>query len=372
MKTESTVRVLHLISAFQMGGAEKLLLDLIAENEANPKVAFTVVIMNDLVSDDLKDELLATGCEVHLLQRPPTHRHPKYLWKLLKIIRKNKIQVVHSHNFGSKMWAILCKLVFPRLRLVFTIHDTNIVKKLSAFHIFLHKTIIDRNIAISNAVLKECVDRHIDNTTRIYNGIRLDKFYTFAKHNSASNDPIKIVNVARITHRKKGQDVLIRAVKECLRQGLDVSCSFIGGVYEYDKDSMNYLEALAAELQITDNIHFLGNMNDVHKHLADYDLFVLPSRYEGLGLVVLEAMAAGLPVIAANIDGPSELIEHGVNGYLFESDNGIDLANQILAMSRDSDKRLEMVTEASRRVKDFDMTVMLKNYSELYRNLTAK
>ncbi|BBH22981.1 glycosyl transferase family 1 [Paenibacillus baekrokdamisoli] len=372
MKTESTVRVLHLISAFQMGGAEKLLLDLIAENAAQPKVAFTVVIMNDLISEELKDELLATGCEVHLLQRPPKHRHPKYLLKLMGIIRKNRIQIIHSHNFGSKMWAILCKMLFPKLRLVFTIHDTHIVKKLSGFHIFLHKKIINRNIAISNAVLDECTERHINNTTRIYNGIRLEKFYAFRKNNNAINGEIKLVNVARITHRKKGQDVLIRAVHECLHKGLDVSCSFIGGVYEYDKDSMIQLKALAAELQITDKIHFLGNINDVPSHLAQYDVFVLPSRYEGLGLVILEAMAAGLPVIAANIDGPSELIKHGLNGYLFESENDVDLANQILAMSINSSKRMNMVAEASRGVKEFDMAVMLANYRDLYQSLTAK
>ena len=198
------------------------------------------------------------------------------------------------------------------------------LKNSVAFRSFLHRRIIDRNIAISNAVLNECIDRGIGNTTRIYNGIRSEKFFTFKKDSCVIDGEIKLVNVARITHQIKGQDVLIGAAHECRRLGVNVSCSFIGGVYEYDRDSINYLEALAAELQITDKISFLGNVTDVHRQLSNYDIFVLSSRYEGLGLVILEAMAAGLPVIASNIDGPSELIEPWTNGFLFESENELD------------------------------------------------
>ena len=70
-----------------------------------------------IVSDDLKDESLATGCEVHLLQRPPTHWHPKYLWQLLKIIRKIKYKSFIPIILGARCGLYLCKLVFPNLEL---------------------------------------------------------------------------------------------------------------------------------------------------------------------------------------------------------------------------------------------------------------
>ncbi|WP_219834873.1 glycosyltransferase [Paenibacillus sp. R14(2021)] len=369
MTIDPNVRVLHLISSFQMGGAEKLLLELISENKSQLKVNFVVVIMNDLINDALLDELQAEGVTVHLLKRPPSHRHPKYLFKLLSIIRRDRIQIIHTHDFGSKLWAVLCKLAVPRLKLVFTIHTTNIISKLNALQFFIHLKVFSANIAISNTVEQECIVRGLNNAVKIYNGIRIDKFKSASKSNSSFGEPIRLVNVARLTHKTKGQDILIRAVKLCRDRGLDVSCTLIGGTYAYDTESMPFLKALTAELGISEHIHFAGNLLDVHLHLANYDIFILPSRYEGLGLVVLEAMAAGLPVIAANIDGPAELIEHGVNGLLFQNEQPEDLAEQIVRLSLHSEERLLLTEEAARRVSDYDMSVMLGHYTHLYSSL---
>jgi glycosyltransferase involved in cell wall biosynthesis len=245
------------------------------------------------------------------------------------------------------------------------------VKNLSRFHVFLHKHMIDRNIAISESVRKECTERNIMNTAKIYNGIQFDKFHDFRKQDCLFGEEVKIVNVARITHRKKGQDVLVRAVKECELKGLNVTCSFVGGVYDYDKGSLAYLTELAGELGVQDRIRFLGNVNDVNRLLPEFDLFVLPSRYEGLGLVVLEAMAAGLPVISSNIDGPAELIRHGGNGYLFESENAADLADQIIRVAREQESLRQVVTNATEFVKGFDIAIMLERYAALYEELRS-
>ncbi|RUS42611.1 glycosyltransferase family 4 protein [Cohnella sp. AR92] len=367
------VRVLHLISAFQMGGAEKLLLDLAAENARDREIDFTIVVMNDLLNEELVDELRRTGSEVHLLRRPPTHRHPRYLWSLLRLIRRRRIQIIHAHNYGSKMWAILCKLAFPRLKVVFTIHDTNIVSRLGAFSRWLHRWAIDRNIAISNSVLAECREARFDNAVRIYNGIRTAKFSEH-RRTPASADAkagLRLVNVARLTHRKKGQDVLIRAVKRCADQGLNVTCDLIGGAYEYDKGSPLYLNELVRELGLEGRVRFLGNRYDVERLLPQYDAFVLPSRFEGLGLVLLEAMAAGLPVVASNIDGPAELIENGKNGLLFPNEDDAALAEMICDLARNERLIDDLSENAALFVKDFDMDVMLGKYKDMYEQLTV-
>ncbi|GFN32769.1 glycosyltransferase [Paenibacillus xylaniclasticus] len=368
------VNTLHIISSFQVGGAEKLLLDLVREGSASSRVSFVVVVMNDLVDEGMKQQLLATGCEVYFLNRPPSHRHPKYLTKLLKIVSKHRIDVIHSHTYGSKLWAVLCKLIKPRLKLVFTIHDTNIARRFNFIHRFIHRRIIDQNVAISNAVLQECMDSQIMNSTRIYNGIHVHTFSRFKKQSPVPDTTaaIKIVNVARITHQKKGQDILIEAIKLCKDKGLKVSCGLIGGFYEYDKESAHYLRQLIDQYNLQEEVVFYGSRNDVHKLLPEFDIFVLPSRYEGLGLVVLEAMAAGIPVISANIDGPAELIQHGENGLLFKSGDAVDLANQIMSLASSRHEAERMTENAYSYVRQFDISVMLKQYSDLYMRLVSK
>ncbi|MGY4758875.1 glycosyltransferase [Paenibacillus caseinilyticus] len=365
------IRVLHLISSFEMGGAEKLLLDLLVESKNTNTADFVVVVMNDLVNEAMKKELLETGRPVYFLDRPPSHKHPKYLLQLLGIVRRHRIQLIHSHTYGSKVWAILCKAVMPRLKIAFTIHDMSVVRSLSPLHILLHRKIINRNVAISESVLVDAVQRGVDNCVRIYNGIKTSSFLQYRKqdYSRTAANSIRLVNVARITHRKKGQDLLIRAVKECKDRGLNVSCSFVGGVYDYDRESFDYLTGLVNQLGLQEEIRFLGNRQDVNRLLADYDVFVLPSRFEGLGLVVLEAMAAGVPVIASNIDGPAELVQDGVNGYLFENDNASSLADKILQAAGNPQEVERMAERALEISRNFDISVMMEAYVSLYEEL---
>ena len=121
---------------------------------------------------------------------------------------------------------------------------------------------------------------------------------------------LKIVNVARITHTIKGQDILIKALHLLQQQNAyPFECRFFGGQYEYDQQSLPYLEGLIQKYGLADKVKFLGNRTDVHELLPRYDLFVMPSRTEGFGLVLLEALASGLDVIASNIEGPLRTTE---------------------------------------------------------------
>lgn len=357
--------ILHLISALEVGGAEKLLLDLL-KNSNSEQVNFVVVVMNEGVNETLKKELLETGYKAYFLNRKENHKHPKYFFELLKIIKQNNVQIIHSHNYGSKMWSILLKIFNPKIKTVFTVHDTKITIKMSKIEYYLHKNFIDINIAISKAVLKECLDCSFNNVIQIYNGIDVKKFIQCEKH---ENDIFKIINISRITHTKKGQDILIKALKICKDRGVNFNCDFVGGIYDYGKESFEYLKTLVEELELEKNIKFLGNREDIPQLLSQSDLFVLPSRNEGLGLVVLEAMASRVPVIASNIDGPAELIQNNKTGLLFESENYEDLAEKILYMYNNRDKMENFSKEAYEFVHEFDIQIMCKKYIELYEKL---
>lgn len=375
-RVDNKLQVLHLLSSFPVGGIERLLIDLIREKHSNSEsdIDFTVVIMNDTVNNEFKNDLLSTGCKVYFLGRKEGHKSPKYIFELMNIIRKHKIDIIHTHNNGSKYWSILCKLFNPGIKLVYTIHDSIILKEqLSAKDLLFHKKFIDMNIAISNSMFKNAFKLGLSKTTKIYNGIDFKKFKTNQKAASCNNSNIlNIVNVARITYHKKGQDILVKALKLCKDKGVNFHCNIIGVTFSHDKESYDYLCNLIKESNLESEISFLLNRTDVPELLKQADLFLLPSRYEGMPIVVLEAMAAGLPVIASNIPGSNDIIVHNFNGLLFENENYKDLSEKIIYLYENRATMSLVRQNAFEHLKNFDIAIMLKNYENLYKNLLNK
>jgi glycosyltransferase involved in cell wall biosynthesis len=162
---------------------------------------------------------------------------------------------------------------------------------------------------------------------------------------------VKILSIGKYQDlAKKRHDLLIRAVHTLLEKGYDLSITFVGSGHEQDS-RLKRLTALCNELYMGSRVIFRLNipheqMNEIY---AAHDLFVLPSRWEGYGYSVLEAMANGLPVIASNRNGSSDCIDTGVNGYIFESDNLESLTNAIENIIKDHET-LEKMGAASREI----------------------
>jgi glycosyltransferase involved in cell wall biosynthesis len=362
------INILHLLSSFYVGGLEKLLLEQIREHKVDSGFNFVIVVMNDKVDEDLRKELSGLNCKVYFLDRPQSHIHPKYLLKLLNIIKSNNIHIIHSHNPGAKSWSILCKLINPNLKLVYTFHSSVIIKELSKIKLFLHQNFIDKNIAISDAIYNDCFNNALSKTIKIYNGINTQKF-ACSRNDATNKDILNITNIARVCYRIKGQDVLLKALRECKNRGLKFICNFIGGIYDYDLESYEYLKKLVQELNLEEEVFFLGNRNDIPELLQKSDLFILPSRYEGMPIALLEAMAAGLPVIASNISGSSDLITSEGNGLLFESENHLDLTEKIMDLYNNQEKLRFLAGNAFVHVQNLDISIMHRKYCELYKLL---
>ena len=361
MKSDNmNMNVLHLLSSLKVGGLEKLFLDFVKTCSKD----ITVVIMNDQVDEFLKQDLLKTDCKVYFFNRKEGHKHPKYLFRLLRIIKDNRIDIIHSHNSSGMMWSILCKIFKPKLKSVYTIHDSIIIKNWNMVTLLICRIFIDANIAISDAILDDCVKNKLK-TIKIYNGVDTKRW----KQHQGSENLFSIINIARITYQKKGQDILIKALKQCKAKGMNFVCRFVGGVYKYDMNSFEYLKQLITDSDLTEEVSFLGNRDDVPELLAQADLFVLPSRYEGLPISLLEAMAAKLPVIASNISGSSELIEHEKNGLLFESENDTDLSEKILFLYNNREEIKRLAQNGYEFVQGFDISFMCDKYWELYESL---
>jgi glycosyltransferase involved in cell wall biosynthesis len=127
------------------------------------------------------------------------------------------------------------------------------------------------------------------------------------------------------------------------------------------------MEDLAAELNVSDHVNFLGNRSDVNILLQGFDCFVLPSRWEGLPLALIEAMACQLPVIASDVSGNSEVIEHGKTGLLFPSGDIETLKNAIKEMYQNPLKAKELAFNARAMINQkFLLSKSMDQYISLY------
>ncbi len=201
-------------------------------------------------------------------------------------------------------------------------------------------------------------------TSVIYNGVNPELFSPA----STPPDSLMILSVGNLIPIK-GHELLIRSAASLALEFPSLQWEIIG-----DGPERSRLQALANELRIADRIHFLGRQprSQVAEAMRRCAVFVLPSRYEGLGCVYLEAMSAGKPVIGCKGQGIAEVIEHGRNGLLVGPDNEKELALAIAMLLRNDPGRRQMSIAARNTIlHGFTLAHQAENLARIYRECAA-
>lgn len=173
-----------------------------------------------------------------------------------------------------------------------------------------------------------------------------------------------VASVGRL-HEQKGYEYLLSAVRHLL-QDLPGAIFLIAGYGPLEEQ----LKARSRELGVASNVRFMGYRRDVPDILGACDLYVLPSLWEGMSNAVLEAMAAGRPIIATSVDGNIEQIANGKTGILVPPRNSKALAEAILRLYRDPQLASRMAQSAKEKVEgDFSLRAMTSAYIAMYRSL---
>jgi glycosyltransferase involved in cell wall biosynthesis len=133
----------------------------------------------------------------------------------------------------------------------------------------------------------------------------------------------------------------------------------------------NKLKELVKELNIEENVNFLGYISGIKKYsyYKSADVCVFPSIYEAFGIVLLEAMACGKPVVASNVGGIPFVVEEGKTGLLFESGNVEDLADKIVTILKDEELREKMGEAGRERAKEFTWDKIAERTVEVYKEI---
>ena len=353
------MKIVHLLWGLSTGGVENMLVDIV--NNMVEGNDISIVVVNDMVDSSIVAKL-DERIKLYFCGRKRKSKNPIPLIKLFYYLRKIRPEIIHTHYDG------LFRYVRGPWKKVRTIHNTtNDVAEGNHY---------DACYAISRAVQNEWKMAGCD-TILVENGICCSQIIPRNRVYDVSSDEIHFVQVSRLYKKQKGQDILLRAlakVKQNNRCKKKINMHFVG-----DGPDRERFQNMAAELGIGENVFFEGNKTRdwVYKNLCHYDLFIQPSRYEGFGLTVAEAMAARIPVLISRIEGPLEIItphdnDSSLFGLTFESENVDDLAAKIEQFA-ESGADSELLDRARDHIlADYDIKETCRRYQEEYTKVFHK
>lgn len=368
MLPQMAIKILHTIRQGKIGGGETHVLDLVAHLDdrfTSEVLAFTHGEMVDRLSQ------MGVTCHVIETERPFDVR----VWgKTRRLMQERGIQVVHAHGTracSNSFWGAQ-KLDLP---LLYTIHGWSFhpdqtaalrYMRLRGERFLVHRT--DQNISVSQSNNQDGI-RLLDMpnsqvVTCAVNTVRFnpDQVAALKKEDlGIPNDKLVVGFLARLT-KQKDPLTFVRAAAEVLKSHGDVHFALVGGG-ELEADC----RSLATALGVTEKLHFIGFRTDVPDVLKTFDVYCLPSLWEGLPIGVLEAMAMKKAIVATPVDGTKEVIEDEVSGLFFPEYDHMSLASCIRRLVDDSTLRTKLGQEAHRVMnRSFGIHQMAHKIAEIY------
>ena len=351
--TSDAPLVVHVIHELGTGGLENGLINII---NRTPVDRYRHAIVCLTKTGSFESRLTNPDVKVVSLHRRSGQDFSLY-WKLWKILFRMKPAVVHTRNL-SALEAQIPAFFQPGVKTVHGVHGRDVFdlegksKKYNLMRKMI-RPLVGRYISVSQDLrrwLISVIGVPQERVVQIYNGVDQSLFMPGEKpigvvpEGFLAGDPIVVGTVGRLAE-VKDQTTLIRAfaaVSGSLSQDVLPPRLIIVG----DGPLRSRLEQLVAELGIDRYTWITGDRSDIPDILRLFDLFVLPSLGEGISNTILEAMATGLPIVATNVGGTPELVEHGVNGYLAESGDVDQLGSHISRLLKSKAQR-KMMGQAS-------------------------
>ena len=297
--------------------------------------------------------------------------------KMVEVVRKYSLEVLHvhyaiPHAYAAYMAKQMLKEKSLDVRVVTTLHGTDIT--LVGSHP-TYKSAVE--FSINNSDVVTAVSNNLKETTNKLFNITKDikviyNFIDVKKYDNAQKEECKRIALAQPHERifthvsnfrpvKRVEDV-VKIFSE-VRKEIPAKLLMIGEGPERAK-----AENLVKELNIIDDVFFLGNSTEVAKILCYTDVFLLPSQTESFGLAALEAMAAGSAVISTNTGGLPEVNIHGKTGFLSNLGDVADMAKNAILIAKEA-ATLEVFKEnAKKHTKQFTLESILPVYEEIYRS----
>lgn len=370
-KSDKRIHVLHLIGSTGLYGAERWILALM--RAADPeRVRFTLANLADRRNEksEVVSAALARGLDAFDFYTGGAF-NPLAAVGLARWARNKKIQIIHGHGFKSDAVGLLASRM-AGCRMITTPHGWSMEEdRKLRFYENLDRMMfrfMDAVCPLSSDLEQELEGRARREGVRlIFNGVDVEEVRESPPATRADSDSYLIGYVGQLINRKN-LSTLLAAVKLLCVDSRNVRLMIIG-----DGPRRESLREEAARLGIDNRTTFLGFRADAIRFVKTFDVFVLPSLLEGIPRCLMEAMAAGIPVISSDIPGNRMIVKHGETGLLFDACNSDDLAGKIVRLMENTAEAKAMAAMASGLIEqEFSSRRMAEEYTALYEELLAE
>jgi glycosyltransferase involved in cell wall biosynthesis len=365
------IRVLEVLATLKRAGAERMAVSLVRALDPD-RFETGVVSLFDAFPEGLEPELAEARIRTwHLGKRPGLD--PRMVPRLIGVFRGFRPSILHTHSYVLR-YTLPAGVAARAGAMVHTVHNLA-GREVDATGRLIHR------FAFRGRVTPVVVAAEVGRSFRklygaepaavIPNGIETGRYFRpgarqeWRRANGFSADDLLIVSVARLEPQKNPLGLIesfARALGEERRWRL-----LMAG----DGSLRNAAREAALRLGIGERVHFLGVRSDVAEILSASDVFALASHWEGNPIAVMEAMAAGLPVVATAVGGVPELVVHGETGLLAPAGDEQAFADALAAVAGDPERRRDLGAAGLRRSAGFGVDAMVASYSRLFERLAG-
>lgn len=372
MISSRKIRTLQLGSPTGLYGAERWILALvnnIDRVEIDPEVA--VILDDPSLNADLCIQAQKLGIRATVFEA-----HGKFNWSAVRQVRthilKHRIDILHTHGYKTDVLGLLATFRTD-CKIITTPHgwSTNAGVKLKIYETLdrVAYLFFDAIVPLSEDLYDglQSFSSLRSKVRLIPNGIDLSEIDEVSNiaHDICrwKNDGCFVIGYIGQLIPRKGVDILLKAVAEL--ESTNWRLAIVG-----DGHAQAELSRLARDSGLGDRVSFYGFRRDRLSFLKGCDIFVLPSRLEGVPRCVMEAMACNVPIVASDIPGCRDLVKHGTTGLLFRPDCADELREMVMRLLSDGALRAQLASSARRTVEEeWSAATMAKRYLALYGEL---
>lgn len=347
------MRVLEIITLCELGGAQSVVAN-IANGICDDHEVIVASGEGDGKMWDMLDKRVERVQCKHLKRNPSIFSDLRTLYDFWKLNRKYRPDIIHLHSSKAGM---LGRIAFPTKKVVYTVHGFDSVRVAHRSFLFLERFMqhfCNAIVAVSYYDERNLLAEGImKNVSTVYNGTPVPELKKQVSFGLPEKYGKTVLCVARISPQKNC--ALFQKVASLLPEYAFV---WIGNQEEVTEHP--------------DNVFFMGNIPDAAAYSSVADLFFLPTNYEGLPIVIIEAMSHACPVVASDVGGVSELVRDGVNGYALE--NSAELFAEKIRYILENPQVHESMSKASKEMyeKNFTVDKMVDGYKDVYNKVLGK
>ena len=353
------MKILQVIPYFCFGGAETMCENLTYALTAAGHDVTVVSLISDRTP--IARRMEENGIRIHYLDKK-LGLDLSMIPRLINVMKQEKPDVVHTHLNVIKYAAVAARLC--GIRCVHTVHNVAHEEAEGRLQKITNTIYFRRGWAVPvalspkvQATILSFYGLKEEQVPMIYNGVDLGK--CCLKEQYGLSKPAGLLHIGRFNEQKNHKG-LLEAFAQIVKTFPDCCLQLIGDG-DLEEETRNHVK----DLGLQEKVLFLGNQTNVYPFLQEADLFLLPSKFEGMPMTIIEAMGTGLPIVASAVGGVPDMLEDGVSGILVPCDPDA-VAQAVLQLLEQKDLREKLGTHALENSRRFSAEYMAQCYCDIY------